>query len=383
MPAVFISHSSIDAPLAQALVDLFTGVGISPQEIRCTSLPGYQLDPGVQVGSKLRTELRRTRCVIGLLTPSSLESSWVLAELGCAWGLGKQTYILLSDGVKLSEVPGPLRDVAATTLSSATEMAHLIERVNRQLGNPPLTNTALVASSCNKFLERYQQLLPMPASKLTAFEGQEGVFDAGIQALCAGSRSKVRIYAPTGVWKPNPIKRLWVAALAKSLANEQGGSVARTGDARIDNSKSKLGDLRAVYGLPPPAGRGRSIQQFAEDLRAAEATLQPLHGIKTAHLQYLEVNTSTIPGTGIVQMDFDVLLYCFAIHGQYAIDYAIATSGEADIQSKVAAWFQDHVIRIARNNYLQDMSSNRCLAEGFDRIRRQHRLPPENPPCTH
>src|SRR4051812_27590230 len=127
MPAVFISHSSIDAPLAQALVDLFTTVGISAKEIRCTSLPGYQLDPGVQVGNKLRTELRRTRCVIGLLTPISLESSWVLAELGCAWGVGKQTYILLSDGVKPSDVPGPLKDVTATALSSASEMAHLME----------------------------------------------------------------------------------------------------------------------------------------------------------------------------------------------------------------------------------------------------------------
>ena len=335
------------------------------------------------MGIRLRTELRQTRCIIGLLTPVSLESSWVLSELGCAWGLGKKIYLVLSGGVKPSEVPGPLDGVITTAAADASEMANLIGQVNLQLGKVGFTNTALVMSACERFVREYQRMLPMATGKLMTFEGKEEVFGAGIQAVCARSRSKVRIYAPTGVWKPHPMKRLWFAALAKSLANEQGLFVAPTGDVRIDNSDSKLGDLRAVYGLPPSAGRGRTNHQFEEDLNATEEMLEPLHGINTAHLQYLEVDTSAIPGTGIIQLDFDVLLYCFAIHGQHAIDYAVATSGEDNIQTKIAAWFQDHVVRLARNNYLQDMSSDLCLAKGFNRIRHRRKLPSKPIRCTH
>lgn len=106
--SIFISHSSKDAALAEALIDLLrSALGLPAKEIRCSSVDGYRLPVGVNTEGKLREEVNAAKVVIGLVTPSSLASSYVMFELGARWGANLFLAPLLA-GVTPNELSGPL-----------------------------------------------------------------------------------------------------------------------------------------------------------------------------------------------------------------------------------------------------------------------------------
>ena len=90
---VFISHSSHDRELAQVLVDLVRNAlkDLEETEIRCTSVDGYGLPAGLPADETLRIEVHQAALVIGLITPNSINSVYVLFELGARWG-ARQTH---------------------------------------------------------------------------------------------------------------------------------------------------------------------------------------------------------------------------------------------------------------------------------------------------
>ncbi len=57
-PRVFITHSSTDREVVEALVHaLEASLRLSPGDIRCTSLPGYKLEGGARTPDSIRTEI--------------------------------------------------------------------------------------------------------------------------------------------------------------------------------------------------------------------------------------------------------------------------------------------------------------------------------------
>jgi len=98
---LFISHAHLDADLASRLVDVISAsLEVPAGELRCTSVPGYQLDLGTMAPDALRRELGSAACVIALLTPSSQGNDWVLFELGAAWANAKVSVPLLAGGLQ-------------------------------------------------------------------------------------------------------------------------------------------------------------------------------------------------------------------------------------------------------------------------------------------
>jgi hypothetical protein len=121
-PLVLISHSSKDVPLALALIDLLKdGLGLLASQIRCTSVDGHRLPVGVNTESQLREEVNDAKVVIGLVTPSSLSSSFVMFELGARWGAGLFFAPLLA-GVRPSELSGPLSLLNALDATSDAQL---------------------------------------------------------------------------------------------------------------------------------------------------------------------------------------------------------------------------------------------------------------------
>jgi hypothetical protein len=97
------------------------GVKIESTEIRCTSVKGYGLKVGVHTAKQLKQEITEAEAIIGIVTPHSLSSSYVLFELGAAWGIGKPTFPLLAKGAKVEDLPGPLRERNAARLTKRNE----------------------------------------------------------------------------------------------------------------------------------------------------------------------------------------------------------------------------------------------------------------------
>jgi hypothetical protein len=129
---LFVSHSSNDIELATALTGLVdAALEVPIGSLRCTSVAGYKLEPGANAAATLRKNLRSARVVIGLLTPSSLASAYVLMELGAAWGLKSRVVPLLTEGVDFTSIPGPIGPTLhAVRASDEGDVAALLETIS-------------------------------------------------------------------------------------------------------------------------------------------------------------------------------------------------------------------------------------------------------------
>lgn len=128
---IFISHSSKDRVLAEALTDLLKSA-LGLVSIRCSSVDGHRLPVGVNTEAKLREEVNEARVVVGLVTPSSLASSFVMFELGARWGANLFLAPLLA-GVRANELSGPLGLLNALSADNDAQLHQLLGDIAEQL----------------------------------------------------------------------------------------------------------------------------------------------------------------------------------------------------------------------------------------------------------
>jgi len=132
---VFVSHSSRDSALAQALVDVLrAALNLPAQCIRCTSLDGYRLPGGVNTDARLRDELIGCKSFVGLMTPASMQSTYVLFELGARWGKGLHLLPIAAKGLTASDLGGPLRGINVIPLDSIANAHQVVDELAGTLG---------------------------------------------------------------------------------------------------------------------------------------------------------------------------------------------------------------------------------------------------------
>lgn len=132
---IFISHTSKDEALTKALVELLeVALSLEVSDIRCTSVPGYKLQIGTHTSSTLKNEIQYAKVVIGVVTPDSLKSNYVLFELGASWGLDITTLPVLAKGAMFESLPGPLKEHHAISLGDSTNCYQLIDDIASKTG---------------------------------------------------------------------------------------------------------------------------------------------------------------------------------------------------------------------------------------------------------
>ncbi len=144
---IFISHSSADAEVARALINLIkAGLEVPTGAIRCTSVDGYKLEGGDDAPEVLRENLKGCNVVLGVLTKRSLSSSYVLMELGAAWAFRKRAIPLFGPGATFKDLPGPFKDIHGLKMDHAPDMASMIETIGKETGFAKVDNMAEVTS---------------------------------------------------------------------------------------------------------------------------------------------------------------------------------------------------------------------------------------------
>jgi hypothetical protein len=146
---VFISHSGADKELAEALIRLVrAALPLEPNFIRCTSVHGYRLPTGAEVDAQVRSEVVDATIFIALLTPASLESMYVLFELGARWGVGKPLFPLMARGTTTGALEGPLHAINARECVAAELyqfLADMAKDLSVQQYSPQAFQSELVA----------------------------------------------------------------------------------------------------------------------------------------------------------------------------------------------------------------------------------------------
>jgi hypothetical protein len=131
-PRIFISHRHKDESITEALIDLLeSAFYIEKKDIRCTSVQPYTLTSGERTSERLRAEISSAEVVIGLLTPDTKESNYVVAELGGAWGCNIPTFPLLARGATFEHVPEPLNERHSLSLQKESDCFQLIDDIAR------------------------------------------------------------------------------------------------------------------------------------------------------------------------------------------------------------------------------------------------------------
>ena len=77
---VFVSHATADKWVAKVICEKIESTGAS------TFRDDRDIDGGDDIPEKIRQQIIRSREMVVLLTPESVDRLWVLFELGAAWG---------------------------------------------------------------------------------------------------------------------------------------------------------------------------------------------------------------------------------------------------------------------------------------------------------
>lgn len=125
---IFVSHSSVDAKAAEALVELIrSALNVSAKDIRCTSVEGYKLSAGADSNQQLRAEVFECQAFIALLSPASMSSIYVMFELGARWGANRYLAPIMIGGTKGGDLKAPLSAIHAISGTSESDIHQLIE----------------------------------------------------------------------------------------------------------------------------------------------------------------------------------------------------------------------------------------------------------------
>jgi hypothetical protein len=123
----FISHASEDKKLALALIELLrSAFNMEADRFLCTSVDGYRLPAGSDTDEVLRNTVLGCRTLVGIVSPASRKSAYVLCELGARWGTRKHLVPVTAGGVAPGELTGPVGKLNALNLSSRPNVLQLI-----------------------------------------------------------------------------------------------------------------------------------------------------------------------------------------------------------------------------------------------------------------
>jgi hypothetical protein len=82
-------------------------------------------------------EVRESGVLIGLITPASVNSSYVLFELGARWGAKLPLYPILAKGASAEKLPGPIAGTNALRAEREAQMHQLVKDIANELNLPP------------------------------------------------------------------------------------------------------------------------------------------------------------------------------------------------------------------------------------------------------
>lgn len=126
---VFISHASEDADLARAISNSLKMMTAGQIEtwFSTSSLPGEGLMGGDVWFNQILDMLAKSRIILVLLTPNSIDRRWVYFEAGFAQGHSECTIIPICAGISVDDVKPPLSHFQCCQLSdynAAKEFYH-------------------------------------------------------------------------------------------------------------------------------------------------------------------------------------------------------------------------------------------------------------------
>lgn len=138
---LFISHAQKDEAYVSAIVDLLVYIGLTPDEVFCSSVPGFDIAYGEDIYETLKNQfVDYDLYVLFILSDNYYESAACLNEMGATWVLQKKYDCILLPGFEFVEVKGavnPRKKMMKLEGDSAelkNSLKHLVDGLVREFG---------------------------------------------------------------------------------------------------------------------------------------------------------------------------------------------------------------------------------------------------------
>ncbi|WP_288209287.1 toll/interleukin-1 receptor domain-containing protein [uncultured Catenibacterium sp.] len=108
-PKVFISHSSKDIDYVSSIVDILEDIGLTEDELFCSSVPGYGIPLDEDIYEFLKQQFQDHNLhVILVLSNNYYQSVACMNEMGAAWVLQNKYTTILLPGFEFNEIKGAI-----------------------------------------------------------------------------------------------------------------------------------------------------------------------------------------------------------------------------------------------------------------------------------
>jgi hypothetical protein len=176
---VFISHAVADAPVAKAFVNLLeSGIGVSPENIFCTSNKGQGIRPGSEFKSSIRENLDDATIVIALISENYYNSPFCMCELGGSWLQAKDFIPILIPPIRFGDMKAVLVGLQALRIQIAEDLDELRDELSDRLRFKPLP-TPRWNEKRDEFLKalpkKLQKIPPSPIVQREQLEKSEAI----------------------------------------------------------------------------------------------------------------------------------------------------------------------------------------------------------------
>lgn len=162
-------------------------------------LSSSDIDKGARWSTEIATRLEKAKAGIICLTPSNMQSEWILFEAGALSKTLADTYVctLLID-MKPTDVKGPLSQFQATTASEA-DMLQLVKTLNSKLGESAVQVAQLEKAFKLMWPELSAQIQSLPKDADAKVPGRSS--EDMLEELLALVRNLSRSPEPEATWR--------------------------------------------------------------------------------------------------------------------------------------------------------------------------------------
>ncbi len=131
MPKVFVSHSSKDKEYVKLVVSLLNDMGLSSDQIFCSSLPGYDIPLSDKIFDYLRKQFSEFNLhLIILHSKNYYRSAVCLNEMGAAWVHRNRCTSILLPGFDFADMTGVVND-ETVAIKLDTDENELKDKLNQ------------------------------------------------------------------------------------------------------------------------------------------------------------------------------------------------------------------------------------------------------------
>lgn len=172
---IFISHASIDKEVVEKIIDLLKVIGISDNQIFCTSFEGYGIELGEDFLERIKNELNSDVLVLFILSSNFYNSPVCLCEMGTTWMKTTQHIPILIPPLKFSDIKGVIPSSQSMMLDDKEKLNSLKRKVEN-LFKIQSTDSSIWERKRDKILNEIQIVLsklPKNILKVELYEGDK------------------------------------------------------------------------------------------------------------------------------------------------------------------------------------------------------------------